>query len=102
MASSLRDVSDYLAINIGDPVLSLPDYRVDPDTGFDTTVGEPVYTSPDPINGFTVRDLNGDEKADIITYHDDRVGSTLVSGDGRYENTGDLLSMQDAIPDMIR
>lgn len=62
--------ADYLTINLGDPVIHLPTYGVDSATGFDKTLGEPMYISSDRVSDFTFRDANSDEKKDLIAYHD--------------------------------
>ena len=38
-----KDMSNYLTINLGDPLINLPEYDVHAVTGFDQTLGEPVY-----------------------------------------------------------
>lgn len=70
-SSSLREHADYLTINLGDPIISLPNYDVNAVTGLDQTLGEPVYMSGVDIDDFTFRDTNSDGKKDLIVYHTD-------------------------------
>lgn len=41
----MENHADYLTINLGDPLIHLPAYGVDSATGFDKTLGEPMYIS---------------------------------------------------------
>lgn len=70
-SSSMRDHADYLTINLGDPLITLPKYQVNAATGLDQTLGEPVYVGDLDIDDFTFRDTNSDGKKDLIAYHPD-------------------------------
>lgn len=37
-ADAQKNYSDFLTVNLGDPVITLPEYSVDGTTGFDATV----------------------------------------------------------------
>lgn len=102
-AWSMRDNGDYLTINLGDPVVSLPAYSVNPATGFDQTMGVPVYMWDSSIDDFTFRDTNSDGKKDLIVYQEDwTVGMTLATGNGIALDVGDLLSVENAASGMVR
>lgn len=99
----MKDTADYLTINLGDPVIKLPAYNVNSVTGFDQTIGEPVYIGATPISGMTFRDINSDGAKDLIAFHDDgTVGTRLERGDGTSIDVGDLLSVSNAKEGMIR
>lgn len=67
----MKNHEDYLTINLGDPIMNLPNYAVNTVTGFDKTIGEPVYIGATDVDDFTFRDANDDDKKDLITYHTD-------------------------------
>ncbi len=102
-SSAQLHTSDYLTINLGDPIIKLPAYNVHPVTGFDQTLGEPVYLGTTSVAGMTFRDINSDGTKDLIAFHDDgTVGTRLERGDGSVLDVGDLLSVSDAQDGMIR
>ena len=70
-SSALQNNVDYTTINIGDPIIKLPEYRVNDTTGFDHTLGTPVYFGTSDISDFSFRDANSDGKKDLIVFHED-------------------------------
>jgi len=102
-SSAMKNGADYLTINLGDPIVKLPAYNIHPVTGFDQTIGEPVYMGMTPVSDMTFRDINSDGTKDLIVFHDDgTVGARLERGDGSSLDVGDLLSVSNAKDGMIR
>lgn len=102
-SESIENHADYLTINLGDPLIHLPNYGVDSSTWFDKTLGEPVYIWWSTVSEFTFRDANSDEKKDLIVYHDNgTIWMWLSRGDGAILDAGDLLSVRGAQQSMIR
>jgi hypothetical protein len=83
--------------------VSLPQYDVNAVTGFDHTVGVPVYQGDSSVDDFTFRDLNDDTRRDLAAIHDTGIIGARISRDGeQFLDMGDLLSIQDSEEGMIR
>jgi hypothetical protein len=100
---SQKEFSDYVSINLGDPIIRLPLYDNHAVTGLDQTIGEPVYFWESPIQSMTFRDANNDWIKDLIVFQEDgTVGLRLYQWDNSPLDVGDLLSVPNVQDGMIR
>lgn len=102
-SDSMKDHADYLTINLWDPIIHLPNYGVNAVTGFDKTLGKPVYLGHSDVDDFTFRDTNNDGQKDLISYHSDgTIWMALWRSDGSTLDAWDLLSVRNSQKSMIR
>lgn len=102
-SDSMKNHTDYLTINLGDPITHLPNYGVNSVTGFDKTLGKPVYIGNTQVDDFAFRDTNNDRQKDLISYHSDgTIWMALSRSDGTMLDVWYLLSVRDSQKGMIR
>lgn len=72
-------------------------------TGFDSTIGVPVYTGTEDITSFSLNDLNNDQQKDIVVVDETKtVSASLSKKDGTYLDMGEFLAFENARKDSIR
>lgn len=102
-SNSQQSYNDYVTIQLWDPLVSLPEYRVDPSTWFDSTIGTPVYFGSDTLENFELNDINNDQQQDIIVTDSTKTLSVSLSKkDGEYIDVGEFLSLENARDNTIR
>jgi len=102
-AETQKSFADYVTINLWDPLIHLPEYRVDTATWFDTSIGKPIFIGSDTIDTFSFSDINNDQQDDIIVTDTEKTLSIALSRkDGTYLDMWEFLSLDNAREGTIR
>jgi hypothetical protein len=102
-AQTQESYADYVTINLWDPLIHLTEYRVDPQTWFDTTLGVPVFSGSSTIDTFSFSDSNDDAQKDLLVTDASKTLSVSISKkDGTYLDMWEFLSFDNARDGSIR
>lgn len=93
-AHSHKNFADYVTINLWDPLIHLPQYKVNNSTGFDATIGYPIYKGITGISSFSFSDTNNDWQKDLLVVDDaNTLSAALSRKNGTFVSMGEILSL---------